>query len=179
LVRASAIAAPRFDNTRWSARAGQQAPHVFGMGVMQFERTAGERLQIGQPRVRLEALPLARREIGKWRDPDHVAVTLHCQTIDIEQGVERSAPRHLVEPQRHRASNPVAGDDVQAGELRECIQYRAQFGTLEVQRDRLIGRQTVVRRRGRRVAEALRRGKRHGWTFERVSRCFRARRRTA
>ena len=95
------------------ARTGQQTPHVLGVRVVQLESAACERLEIGGPRVRFETLPLARGQVRERRDPDHIAVTLHRETVDVEQGIERGAPRHLVEPQRDGAAHSFARDDVQ------------------------------------------------------------------
>jgi hypothetical protein len=94
-------------------------------------------------------------------------VALHCQIIDVEQRVERCAPWHLVEPQRDRAAHPLARDDIQSGELGECLEHGAQLGSLEVQGDRfVVGGKIGVGAGFGRSAQALAWRQRHWRAFE-------------
>jgi hypothetical protein len=49
--------------------------------------------------VRFVSKALPGCQFAERRDPDDVAVALHRQAVDIEQGIERTPPRHIDEIQ--------------------------------------------------------------------------------
>ena len=107
--------------------AAQQFANVLGTLVLQHKDAARQRLKLADAGVGLKALFLPRSNFAGGGNPDHIAMLLHCQPIDLQQRIKSATPGHLVQAQADPAANFIAGDNIQAGEFGKCLKRRRQI----------------------------------------------------
>ena len=107
--------------------------------VVQLEGFGAHRLDVGNLRLRFERQFFLGRQFVARRNPDDVAVLAHVQTLGLQNDVERLVPRHVFQPEREVAADGVAGDEVEAREIGDHLQNRANLDVLEVERKLLAG----------------------------------------
>ena len=95
----------------------------------------GERL----PRVLLLPQRVERR------DADDRAVHGVAELVGAQDDVERLVPRHVAQHDVDRALHVRVDDDVEAADLGERAQHRAEVGALEVEADRMAGEPLLPR----------------------------------
>ena len=146
-------------------RGREQRLQILGARVAERARhhpqLAGERLLVRQ----LAALALLVGQHGQRRDAHDGAVHRVAEAVGAQDDVERLIPRHVAQRDVDRALDGRVDDDVQAADLGEGPQHRAQVGAREVEADRVAGvARRVLRhalRGGSRLAASGLRGRRN------------------
>ena len=119
--------------------ATQQCLNVRGLLIVQLEALGHQRLQVGDLRTRFQRELFAGGEFVARRDPYHVSFLAHVQTLAAHDDVERLIPRHVLQPQRQVTGDRIAGDDIEACEISQHLQYRAHLDVLEIERKFFAG----------------------------------------
>ena len=143
LVRASNWIEPRCDSTVVVISSRRSAALRVAERARQDVQLAGERLRVRQ----LAALFFLVGQHGQRRDADDRAVDDVAELVRAQDDVERLIPRHVAQRHVDGALNRRIDDDVQAADLGEGPQHRAQVGALEVEADR-VARVARARRCG-------------------------------
>ncbi len=120
------------------------------LGVIQRlgdgHQLARERLLVGQLATRLG---FGAQHVER-RDADDRALDRVVELIGAQDDVERLIPRHLVQRDVDGALHVGIDDQIQAGDLSEGAEHRAQVDALEVEADRVP--RELLRRRVARFA---------------------------
>ena len=120
-------------------RAQEERRHVGRLGVGQRlghrHQLAGERLLLGQLAARLAF----RAQRLDRRDADDRALDRVVELIGAQDDVERVIPRHFVQRDVDDALDLGIDDQVEAGDLGEGAEHRAEVDALEVEADRVAG----------------------------------------
>src|SRR5205823_3199939 len=105
--------------------------------VVELERLHDQWLELADLDLVLELLLLPERNFLARRNQNDVAVLAHVEALGLHDDVERLVPRHVLQPQRKVALYGVARDDVQASEISDHLQDRANVDVLEIERQLL------------------------------------------
>ena len=139
---------------------GDQRTQVFAARVAQ---RAGQRAQLARERLLFGQLAALRLLVGQHRqrrDADDGAVDDVAEPVRAQDDVERLIPRHVTQRHVHRALDGRIDHDVEAADLREGAEHRAQVGALEIEAHRVAGEALGRGAAGRRLRRRYRSGRR-------------------
>ena len=140
LVRSSNCTWPRDDSTDSVISPRQVGRPRVVQGSREHDQLARQRLFLGES-------PAGFRfgsEDFRRRNPDDGPIEDVLEPVRLENQGKRLVPRHVAQRDVHAAVDLRVDDDVQAADLGECPQHRAQVGVLKIERHGMPG---VLRRR--------------------------------
>ena len=105
--------------------------------IIDLEAFGLQRLEVANLRLGLKQHLFPGRQLVARRNPDHIAILAHVQTLGLKNDVERLVPGHILQAQGEVALHRIAGDDIEVGEVRNHLQHGTDIDVLEVERELL------------------------------------------
>ena len=112
----------------------QQAPHFVGLLVVHDKGFGAQRFEFLDLVTRFEFQLFLSSDLVARCDQQDIAVLAHVQPLGLQDDVQRLIPRDILQPQRDRSTDRVAGDDVEIGKVSDNLQQRTHVDILEVKR---------------------------------------------
>ena len=112
---------------------GDQRLNIGRFCVRQLEAFGTQRLEFGNLLARLQRQFLLGRKLVRRCNQHHVAALAFREALGLQDNVEGLIPWHIFQPQRKAATDGIAGNDIEAGEIGDHLQNGAHFDVLKIQ----------------------------------------------
>src|ERR1700679_3418062 len=125
-----------------AGRGTRRADHfrqVGHLGVVCLQEFRAQRGEILDLLVSRELRLLARRELFRRTDDDHVILAALVESLGAQHDVERLVPGDILQAQGEVAGDRVAHHDILAAGVGQQLEHRAYVDVLEIQGQTLAG----------------------------------------